>query len=1068
MNKRETDTFGSDLTQSQLLFWTGQKLSPEAPLYNMVLTFEIQGAIDVSCFQLAFRHLVDQSDALRTVFVEDRGLPRQKVLSSHNFGLEVLDWSEGGAPPADAEAWFSERNGTKFDLSKKLFDSVLIKKSDSQWIWYLNQHHLITDAWAVSVLYRRMADLYQRSGKGTLAEAPPLPAFGDYITHEKDVRFGNKNDKVSAYWEEVQSKLPPPPRLYGHAGPVTTTRATRVSIDLGIERSDRLRQLVQEKDLRSWTRHLSLFNVFSTILFTYIYRISTQDKLAIGTPTHNRTTADFKETPGVFIEVLPLITQVQPDDTFSTLLQRVRTETNGFLMNAQPGTATPGLGQGFNVVLNYIHATFTDFGDMPVEANWLHAGHVDPRHHLRLQVYDFNEPGSIQLHFDLNHEVFDDALRSRVPNHFLKLLDAFMADRGQPIGRVPLPDRGEYKEVTGDLSQQLGAEYGTDTVTGLFKKQAAQNHDAVAITYQGSSISYGELNEKSNQLAQHLLKKGILKGGKLAVYLPRTPEFLISILGILKAGCAFIPIASDNPEQRVRHILDVARPDMVLTSDSLAGTITGDKIPVLCVDAEWQTVAEEGSADPDVEVTPDMLAYIMFTSGSTGKPKGVMVRHLSLANYAEWASGKYVTDDKPVFPLFTSVGFDLTITSIFVPLISGGSIVVFKESATGPDLSLLDVIEDKTINIIKLTPAHLALLRGKDLVDSSVKTMIVGGEDLKSALAGEIAGFFSPQLRIFNEYGPTEATVGCVVHEFDANRDTHTSVPIGKPIPNMQAFVLDANQNPVPQGVAGELYLAGAGLAQGYWNDPGLTEERFVDNKFTAGNLMYSTGDLARLNQAGELEFLGRADHQVKIGGIRVEPGEIEAALSKYPGIGDCVVTLQNHPGATGIDEISNCVRCGLPSNYPNVAFDESGTCELCLSFDNYQEKAGQYFKTPGELTALLAGNKVEKKAEKKEGYDCMMLLSGGKDSTYALAQLVEMGAKVLTYTLDNGYISEEAKANINRVVAHLGVDHIYGTTPAMNEIFVDSLKRHSNVCNGCFKTLYTIYSNRPFQGAIF
>lgn len=1061
MNEQETTSIDSNLTQSQLLLWTGQKLSPESPLYNMVLTFEIQGELDISRFQLAFQQLVDQSDALRTVFMEEDGMPRQRVLSTFNYLPEMLDWSDPGRSAEDDASWFSDQNCIRFDLSKRLFTSVLIKKSDRLWIWYLNQHHLITDAWAVSVLYRRMAVLYHHLGAGTPGKAPALPLYKDYLAYEKNLRFAGQNKKVTAYWDAIQAKLPQSPGLYGHNSPVVTTEATRVTLELGAERSGLLRRLTKERDLRSWTQHLSLFNIFTSVLFAYLYRISAQTKLAIGTPTHNRATADFKETPGVFIEVLPLIAEVRPDDTFSSLLQRVRTEASEFLMNAQPGTATPALSQGFNVVLNYIHATFSDFDGIPVKSTWQHPGHVDPRHHLRLQVHDFDEQGSIQLHFDLNHDVFDRGQRQQVPNHFLKLLDACIEDRSQPLGKVALQDCEEWDEMSGNFGQPDVA--GPSTVVDLFQNQTALSPDAEAVIYQNKSLSYRDLDEKSNQLAQYLRQQGIAKGERLAIYLQRTPEFVISVLGTLKAGCAFIPVASDNPYRRVQQILDSAKPRLVLTSDSLADVISDSGIPIGKVDKAWQAIAKEKSIITEAGPTPDMLAYLMFTSGSTGEPKGVMIKHQSLVHYAQWAKEKYVNHEKPVFPLFTSTGFDLTVTSLFVPLISGGSIAVFREPDTGPDLSLLEVIEDKTVNIIKLTPAHLALIRDKDLTDTPINTIIVGGEALRSDLAASIAGSLHATTRIFNEYGPTEATVGCVVHAFDTHVDTQVSVPIGKPIPNMQVYVLDDHQNRVPQGVPGELYLAGAGLADGYWNDPGLTAERFVNNKFVAGSRMYRTGDMARMNQRGELEFLGRIDHQVKIGGIRVEPGEIEAALRTHPAIGDCVVMLQAHPGASATDEISHCIRCGLPSNYPNVVFDHTGTCALCLSFDTYQEKAKQYFKTPQELHTLLTPT------EKKEpaGYDCMMLLSGGKDSTYALAQLVEMGANVLAYTLDNGYISEEAKANINRVAEHLGVDHIYGTTPAMNAIFVDSLKRHSNVCNGCFKTLYTLSTQVALEKGI-
>ncbi|MDN5213750.1 amino acid adenylation domain-containing protein [Fulvivirgaceae bacterium BMA12] len=1063
MSQIDTSLNTSNLTQSQLLLWTGQKLSPDAPLYNMVLTFDLPGPVDAQRFQQAFQHLMRQSDALRTVFVEEGGIPQQKVLPELDYQLEILDWSANAAALENEASWLANRNRVKFDLSHRLFDTVLVKKSEHHWMWYLNQHHLITDAWGVSVLYQKMAELYQGLSSDTLEEISPLPGFQNYVAYEHESRFVDQNEKSDTYWQEVTTKLPPPPGLYGYTGSPSTTGATRVSIDLGKDRSDRLRQLTKEKDLRSWTQHLSLFNIFASVLFAYLHRVSTQTKLAIGTPTHNRTTTDFKETPGVFIEVLPLVAEVWQEDTFSTLLERVRTEVNEFMMNARAGTATPALGQGFNVILNYIHATFGDFGDIPVNAEWLHPGHVDPRHHMRLQVYDFTTDGSIQLHFDLNHEVFDRSLLEKVPKHFLKILDAFIEDRFQPIVRIGLPDQEEQHQLMATLDAGKTTDHDQTTVVELFRKQAIESPDAIAVCYQGTSLSYRDLDEKSNQLAQYLGKRGISPGKRLIIYLPRTPEFLISVLGILKAGGTFIPIAADNPDHRVQQILESANPTMILTNSALAKNLGNSKVSLLSLDLDKEEIFSENADKPDVAPAPRDLAYIMYTSGSTGNPKGVMISHGALAHYVQWAKTKYVNEELPVFPLFTSVGFDLTITSVFVPLISRGHLVVFRDSDAGPDLSLLNVIEDKTINTIKLTPAHLALLRDKDLATSSLKTVIVGGEDLKLELAKAIAGAFGSTIRVFNEYGPTEATVGCVVHELDVSRDVQTSVPIGKPIPNMQALVLDAGQNQVPQGVPGELYLSGKGLANGYWEDKKLTEDRFIDHKFEAGSLMYRTGDMARMNKDGELEFLGRIDHQVKIGGIRVEPGEIESALNAHPDIQDCVVALQTHPGAIESGEISHCVRCGLPSNYPNVAFDETGTCELCLSFDSYQEKAKKYFKTTEDLGNLF----TETKEQEKKNYDCMMLLSGGKDSTYALAQLVDMGAKVLAYTLDNGYISEEAKANIERVAAHLGVDHMYGTTPAMNAIFVDSLKRHSNVCNGCFKTLYTLSTKVALEKGI-
>ncbi len=454
------------------------------------------------------------------------------------------------------------------------------------------------------------------------------------------------------------------------------------------------------------------------------------------------------------------------------------------------------------------------------------------------------------------------------------------------------------------------------------------------------------------------------------------------------------------------------------------------------------------------EVSANDLAYILFTSGSTGRPKGVMIEHCSLANYVSWAKRYYLRGEVLDFPLFTPLSFDLTVTSIFVPLASGGRIVVYEEDEGPFDLTLLRVLEDNQVDVIKLTPSHLALVRDRDFSRSRVKKLILGGEDLKTELARHVTAAFGGRVEIYNEYGPTEATVGCMIHRYGEADDANVSVSIGLPAAGAQIYVLErngANLIPVPAGVTGEIYIGGPGLARGYYQRPDLTEERFVTNPFREGERLYRTGDLGRFHPNGTLEYLGRSDFQVKIRGIRIETGEIESVLAKHPDVLSCVVDARQKRRRK--EDITYCTRCGLPSNYPEVRFDGEGVCSVCRSYDLYAERASQYFRNLDDLRVIFEQNRREKQSE----YDCIMLLSGGKDSTYALCRLVDMGVKVLAYTLDNGYISEEAKANIRRVTETLGVECIFGTTPVMNAIFVDSLKRYSNVCNGCFKTLYTL-----------
>ncbi|MEL7313687.1 MAG: amino acid adenylation domain-containing protein, partial [Cyanobacteria bacterium J06559_3] len=578
---------------------------------------------------------------------------------------------------------------------------------------------------------------------------------------------------------------------------------------------------------------------------------------------------------------------------------------------------------------------------------------------------------------------------------------------------------------------------------------------------------YRQLNERANRLAHYLQQQGVTAETPVGICLRRSPEMVVSIWGALKAGGTYVPIEPTHPFERIAHILQDTQVQWVLTQAALRDRLTdilvngdGDRPQIIPLD--HLNLQQQPSNNPPNPPTIDQLAYLLYTSGSTGQPKGVAVEHRGLANYVQWAQQQYVRRRSLAFPLFSPLAFDLTVTSIYVPLLSGGQVVIYPEGDEAIDLSLQRIFQEDTVDVIKLTPSHLALVQGMS-IGSRVKTLILGGEDLKTTLAEAIAAASDHPLEIYNEYGPTEATVGCMIHKFEPSPDAPSSVSIGKPAAGSEIYLLDEQLNLAPQGSVGEIFIGGPGLARGYLNRPELTTERFIQHNLGSGRL-YRTGDLGRWQETGELTYLGRSDRQVKIRGHRVELGEIEAALAAHPSISTSAVTVvHSTPLVQTTASITYCTRCGIASNYPGITFDEQGVCDICRTYDTYRHRTEQYFKSMNELRSRLDAARQRKRGE----YDCMMLLSGGKDSTYALAQLVNMGYEVFAFTLDNGYISDQAKANIRRVVQTLGVDHHFGTTPAMNDIFVDSLKRFCNVCNGCFKTIYTLSMKLAYERGI-
>lgn len=1040
----------SNLTRSQYLIWTGQQMAPRTPLYNMALAFTIEGELNPDAFERAFASLVMASDALRTVIETRDGAPVQVVCDAIPAPLERLDLRETATPGA-LDAWLEERAARPFDLSTALYDSVLIRTGAASWVWFHNQHHLTTDGWTVALLYREMAGRYRLALEGRLDEAPDLPAYAAYRDWEREARSGKKALEAIDHWRNKGETAPPPLALYGRDASSAGTANERIFRDLGEARTRRLRERAETPPFRSLSPHLSQFHVIATVLFAFLHRASGQSELAIGAPSHNRPSATFKATPGLFIELFPLHATIEKGVTFEDLAKAVVGESYDFLRNALPGTSGYA-GGGYQAVLNYINAAFGDFAGMPMHSTWVHPGHVDRGHALRLQVHDFDATGSIQLHFDLSTELLDDGLRQATPGHFLALLDACLADPRQPISAVPLLSAEERLELV-DGYNDTARDFGEATVPAMIAAQVAANPEACALRCGDASLSYRELDSRADRLAGQLAAAVAGGDGPVGIWLPRSPELLISIVALFKLGRAYIPLDTAFPPARVQRLLERAGATVLLTDGSRRGSIAASGFRVIAVDG---AAGENGSTIAATPVAGADTAYVIFTSGSTGEPKGVVVSHAALGNYIAWARDHYLGGTAVDMALFSTISADLTVTSLFLPLVSGGTVVIYPEGGDGADLAVMDVVDDDAVDLLKLTPSHLALVEERLADTSRLRALILGGEDLRSVLARRVVESSGGRLTILNEYGPTEATVGCMTHQYRPERDVERSVPIGIPIANSEIWLLDDQLLPVPAGLPGEIYIGGAGLADGYLNQPEETATRFIDHPFRPGERLYRTGDRAFWSRPGELTFLGRRDEQAKIRGFRIEPAEIESLLAAHPDIRDAaVVAMDFRPGGE-VEPQHTCRNCGLAGNHPDAHLDADGICAVCRNFERIRSAAMGYLGTPEDLHAIFDSVKRESDGTQ----DCIMLYSGGKDSTYVLYQLVEMGMRPLVFSMDNGYISEEAKANIRRVVDDLGLELVWGATPAMNAIFVDSLKRYSNVCNGCFKTIYTLGIN--------
>lgn len=519
------------------------------------------------------------------------------------------------------------------------------------------------------------------------------------------------------------------------------------------------------------------------------------------------------------------------------------------------------------------------------------AGFIFEEIHAEEQTnYGFNivaVPGErlvIKLTYDGN--IYHDHIIAGIKGHLQQVMEQVVQNEDQSLNDITVLSEAERNRLLYEWNDTK-AEYPNQTIHRLFEEQAEKTPELAAVVSGNDKLTYRELNEKSNQLARYLRDKGVKEDTIVAIMAERSPEMVVGIMGILKAGGAYLPIDPDYPEERIKYMLEDSGAAIILVDHKQdLGTLHQEAVELT---GDFSSYPADNL---ELAGNTDSLAYIIYTSGSTGKPKGVMIRQRGLVNYITWAARVYVQGEQLDFALYSSIAFDLTVTSIFTPLISGNRVIVYHHSRDGEPL-IRKVFRDQKAGIVKLTPSHLSLVKDMGASGSSIKRLIVGGEDLKTELAKEITERFHHNIEIYNEYGPTETVVGCMIYQYDAGRDRQVSVPIGKPTSNVQLYILDERQEVQPVGIAGELYISGDGVAKGYLNKPELTSEKFLPNPFLPGERMYRTGDLARMRPDGHIEYLGRIDHQVKIRGYRIELGEIEHQLLRHSDIKEAAVAAK-------------------------------------------------------------------------------------------------------------------------------------------------------------------------------
>ena len=934
------------LAQNQKLLWLGQELNPDSPMYNMVMTYEIEDAISVSHFKLAFKKLIEKCDVLRSVFELKDGEPIQKYLPSIDYEVEFLDFSTIKNPKEVYNAWLKERIQILFDLKTRVFDSVLIKCSEENFIWYINQHHLITDGWSSTIMFSKMSELYSKTLQNQLDDIDDLLSYQEFVAYNQEIIKQDKNKDVLNHWKEKQIKFLKPPSLYGIKNVLLDTASNRVNLKLGLERTQKLYDLANIRGLKGWNLELTIFNIFLTTLFAFIYRISGQENLVIGSPTHNRSTNNFRNTIGYFVETFPLQTEIEENETFLSLLQKIQVESNSFLKNAKVGASTAELNRDFNVFFNYINTANSEFNGASVKTSWVHSGHTDPRHHIRFHVHDFDNSGEKQLYFDLNTRVFNAEKQQAIPQHFLKLLDAFIEDYTQEINIVNLITDDEVLKIK-SWNETFVDYPENETLLSKFQKQVQKTPNHEALVFKETSFTYQELDKKSNQVARFLIQNGIQKDDIVAVSFERSLEMMVYIYGILKAGAAYLPIDTNIPAERLEFIINDANvKTLFYNHNNLVQTVL-KSTNCFNVEVIEKQVSSLNADSPVIDSQSDDLAYIIYTSGSTGEPKGVKCHHEGICNRLNWMNNDYPITSKDTFIQKTPITFDVSVWELFWPLQVGAKLIVeIPDGHMNPD-GLIHTIRHHKVTNIHFVPSMLNIFIQTEGVENctSLKRIFCSGEALSVPVVEKT--YDRLNLEIHNLYGPTEASVD-VTSWHCKKSELSNGIPIGKPVANTQLYILDEKLNQLPIGLKGELYIAGKQVAKGYLNREALTNERFIKDIFSDNPKakMYKTGDLARYRDDGVIEYHGRIDNQIKLRGLRIELGEIEKNIEKYTAISQAIVT---------VDEAENLV-----AYYTGEKVDTSNiTSVLELKLPLYMIPQ---FYIHIEAFELLSSGKVDRK----------------------------------------------------------------------------------------------------------
>jgi amino acid adenylation domain-containing protein len=922
--ERDGDSTPQPLSYGQQAMWLLHRLEPDSSIaYNLPFVWSVQTNLDVPALRRAFQRLTDHHPILRTVYADHNGAPYQQVLQRQDVELRLID--AAGATEERFRELLVDQTMRRFDLeSGPVFRVAVFERDGHRPVLLLVIHHIAIDGWSLFQLLEELGESYalERAGE-PVALPPPASRYTDFVRWQEDLLSGPDGARLEAYWLERLGGEPPVLELPSDRPRPRhkTYRGASHAFTIDEDLTSRIQELGRREGV---TLFMTLLAGFEALL----QRHSGQDDILIGTSTLGRSRPEFVDVVGYFVNPVVLRADLSGDPTFRELLGRVRVNVLGalehqdyplpLLVERLQAKRDPSRSPLFDVTFTLRRSQRFDFrrvasvngheGASPMGAPSVgERGMLLDVGGLSLESFPLEQPvarfdiefqmleadGLLSVLMQYNADLFDQATMERMGARFVRLLRAASSMPEARLSDLAWMPEAERHQVLAEWNPPVGSWRPRRCVHEWIEEQMARSPEAVAATLAGRRLTYAELNRRANQLARLLQCQGIGPEKVVGVCLERSFELLTALLGVLKAGGAYVPLDPGLPAERLGLMLADSGARVVVTEQRLRAGFSPTGVQVISLDADAAALAAQPSGNLGRTATSANLAYVIYTSGSTGRPKGVLVEHRGLENFLQWCVAAYACRGQGGAPLFSSFAFDMIVPNLYTPLLLGQPVHLLPEAL---DLARLGqaLEEAGPFSFIKLTPGHLDLLAhhlSADAARNLAGVLVVGADAFPSRSLASWQALGS-SATVLNEYGPTEATVANCVHRIDGPVDDQL-VPIGRPIPNTTMYVLDERLRPLPVGVPGELYIGGVCVARGYHDLPRLTAERFVPDPFSnrAGARLYRTGDRGRFRPDGTLEFLGRVDDQLKLHGYRIEPGEIEAALTHHPAIRHAVVT---------------------------------------------------------------------------------------------------------------------------------------------------------------------------------